>query len=273
MWWEIYPRIIKVSGRILKITERYIMHHYDLLIATPGAMMEAQYVKSLVLTLAECDKRGITYKWLNSYSSLVHHARELTASGSEGHLQLDSEQISPGGRNITYNKIFWIDSDISWTTKDFFKLYDSDKDVISGAYLLADGMTTSVHAWGTTGGIPANEIVKMKELLKIQSLGFGFVAMKSGVFEKIPKPWFSHEYVQVGTDSEGNPIIDAVGEDISWCVKAYRAGIELYFDPTVLVTHIKKQPITWEHNQETKEFIKPNGTIVHKVDKNGNIIK
>ena len=51
--------------------------------------------------------------------------------------------------------------------------------------------------------------------------------------------------------------MDAVGEDISWCIKAYRAGIELYFDPTVLVTHMKKQPITWEHvpkDFNTKKF-------------------
>ena len=222
------------------------MEHYDILIATPGAMLEAQYVKSLVLTLAECDKRGITYKWLNSYSSLVHHARELTASGADG-LNLDPAQISPGGKDITYNKIFWIDSDISWTAEQFFKIYDSEYDVAAGAYLLSDGFTTTVHAWGAPGGIPANEIVKLKEPIRVQSLGFGFVAMKSGVFEKIQRPWFNHEYVKVGEDAEGKDIIDAVGEDISWCIKAYRAGIELYFYPDVLVTHMKKQLITWDH--------------------------
>lgn len=222
------------------------MIHYDVLIATPGAMLEAQYVKSLVETLAECSKRGITYKWLNGYSSLVHHARELTASGIDG-LELDINQDSPGGKDITYNKIFWIDSDISWTVDQFFKLYDSNYDVITGCYLLADGYTTTVHAWGTPGGIPAHEIVKLKDPFKVQSLGFGFVAMKSGVFEKIQRPWFSHEYVKVGVDANGKDIIDAVGEDISWCIKAYRAGIDLYFDPTVLVTHMKKHPITWDH--------------------------
>lgn len=222
------------------------MNHYNVLIATPAPMLEAQYVKSLVVTLAECDKRGISYKWLNNYSSLVHHARELVASGTEG-LELDPTQTTAGGKDITYDKIFWIDSDISWTPEQFFKIYDSDKDVISGAYLLADGITTTVHAWGAPGGMPAVDIVKMKDIIKVQSLGFGFVAMKSGVFEKIQRPWFNLEYVKVGEDKDGKDIIDSVGEDISWCVKAYRAGIDLYFDPTVLVTHMKKQPITWEH--------------------------
>jgi len=222
------------------------VEHYNILIATPGAMLEAQYVKSLVQTLAECDKRGITYKWLNHYSSLVHHARELTAAGLDG-LNLDPHQISPGGNNITYDKIFWIDSDIAWTPEQFFKIYDSEYDVTTGAYLLADGYTTSIHAWNQSGGIPAHEIIELEESFPIQSHGFGFVAMKSGVFEKIERPWFSHERVQVGINSDGKPIIDTVGEDISWCVKAFNAGIDLYFDPTVLVTHIKKQPITWDH--------------------------
>ena len=221
-----------------------IIKHYDVLIATPGAMLEAQYVKSLVLTLEECDRRGITYKWLNAYTSLVHHARELTASGAEG-LDLDPTQTSPGGKDITYNKIFWIDSDIAWTVDDFFTIYDSEYEVASGAYLLADGRTTTVHAWGTPGGIPPEQILKMKEPLKVQSIGFGFVAMKCGVFEQIQRPWFNHEQVQVGVDGAGNAVIDTVGEDISWCVKAYRAGIDIYFEPTVLVDHIKKSPIRW----------------------------
>jgi hypothetical protein len=222
------------------------MKHYDVLIATPGAMLEAQYVKSLVLTLTELNKRGLTYKWLNSYSSLVHHARELTASGVEG-LNLDPAQISPGGNDISYNKIFWIDSDISWTSEQFFKIYDSEYDVATGCYLLADGFTTTIHAWGAPGGMPATDIVKLKDPIKVQSLGFGFVAMKSGVFEKIQRPWFSHEYVKVGEKPDGTDLIDAVGEDISWCVKAFRAGIELYFIPDTLVTHMKKQPISWDH--------------------------
>lgn len=221
------------------------MPHYDILIATPGNMLEAQYVKSLVLTLEECNRRGITYKWLNNYSSLVHHARELTASGSINN-ELDGSQKSPGGKDITYNKIFWIDSDISWTVEQFFKLYDSEYDVICGAYLLSDGISPSVYMWGYPNWTPIEKLLENKKPFKIQSAGFGFIAMKSGVFEKMPRPWFNHEYVKVGQDQDGKDVIDCVGEDISWCVKAYRAGIDIYFDPEVLVNHIKKQPLNWD---------------------------
>ena len=219
------------------------MEHYDVLIATPGAKLEAQYVKSLVETLAECDKRGITYKWLNGQSSLVHHARELTASGGNT-MELNPDDKGPMGDKVTYNKIFWIDSDIEWTPEQFFKLYDSELEVVSGAYLLADGITTTIHAWGTPGGIPKNKILRMKEITKVQSIGFGFVAIKSGVFEKLERPWFAH-LSQWIVNSRGEKLPDSLGEDISWCVRAYNAGIDIHFDPSVLVTHLKLAKITW----------------------------
>ena len=219
------------------------MKHYDILIATPGFMMEAQYVKSLVNTLSECDKRGLTYKFINGSGSLVHHARELTASGGEG-LELNPDNKGPIGDSVTYNKIFWIDSDISWEPWQFFKIYDSDYDVVTGAYLLADGVTTTVHAWGATGGIPKQDIMQMTEPLKIQSMGFGFTAMKSGVFERMERPWFRH-YTQEIQKTDGTIIEDSIGEDISWCINAYKAGIEIYFDPEVLVKHMKKIPVSW----------------------------
>jgi hypothetical protein len=219
------------------------MEHYDVLIATPGAKMESAYVRSLVPTLAECDKRDISYRWLNAGSSLVHHARELTCSGGEG-MTLNPHDRGPVGDKVTYNKIFWIDSDISWTPEQFFRIYDSDYEVTCGAYLLADGTTTSVHAWGKPGGMSKSEIKRMKEPLKIQSAGFGFIAMKSGVFERLERPWFKHFEQEVPTQN-GKKVVDSIGEDISWCIRAYQAGIDIYFDPKVLVNHTKTVSITW----------------------------
>jgi hypothetical protein len=86
--------------------------------------------------------------------------------------------------------------------------------------------------------------MKMKEPLKVQSIGFGFVTMKSGVFERLPRPWFKH-FDQTVPTATGNQVVDSIGEDVSWCIKAYQAGIEIYFDPAVLVNHMKKRAITW----------------------------
>lgn len=220
------------------------MDHYDILIATPGAMLHPQYVRSLVSTLEECNKRGLTFKWLNSYSSLVHHARELTATGGDGYT-LNPDHKGPLGDSATYNKIFWIDSDIEWTPKQFFQLYDSDKEVVCGAYLLSDGTTTSVHTQEHLEGIPKNKIIMMNEVTQVQSCGFGFIAIKSGVFERLARPWFAH-FSQHIQNSRGEKIADSIGEDISWCIRAYEAGIPIYFDPNVLVNHMKVMKVAWK---------------------------
>lgn len=219
------------------------MKHYDVLIATPGAKLESGYVKSLVATLEECANRGLSFKFLNGQSSLVHHARELTASGGEG-LELNPNHRGPVGDSVTYNKIFWIDSDIEWTVEQFFKLYDSEFEVVSGAYLLADNETTTVHEWGVVGGVPKNRVLSMTEPIRVQSIGFGFVAIKSGVFERMSRPWFAH-MIQEIHNGYGQALPDALGEDISWCIRAYQAGIDIMFDPEVLVTHIKTTKLTW----------------------------
>jgi hypothetical protein len=219
------------------------MTHYDVLIATPGAKFEAQYVDSLVKTLNACSEQGITYRWLNGYSSLVHHARELTASGLGG-TNLDPDQKSPGGDLDTYNKIIWIDSDIQWAPEQFFKLYNSKLDIVSGAYLISNGVTSTIHTPKYPGGMPKNTVLTTKDTIKVDAVGFGFIAVASGVFEKMNRPWFTH-YQQQMLNSRNEVLIDSVGEDISWCMNARNAGFDIYFDPSVLVNHVKTTPITW----------------------------
>lgn len=207
--------------------------------------MEAGYVKSLSKTLAECNKKNISYLLLNASSSLVHHARELTISGSEG-LNLNPDDTAPVGGRVTYNKVIWIDSDIVWEPEDFFKLYESKHDVICGVYLLADGLTSSVH--DSKGEISGFDIRLKNDIFQVQSTGFGFVAMKNGVFEKLERPWFSHASQKIVT-STGKEIYDSLGEDISWCVKAHSAGILIYCDPKILVGHMKKNVVGFKFGQ------------------------
>lgn len=221
------------------------MNHYDILIATPGSSMESEYVNSLVSTLAECTKRGISFKFLNAKGSLIHRVREATCSGG-GNVKLNPNDRGPMGDSVTYNKIFWIDSDISWEPWQFFKIYDSEYDVCSGAYLWNDGdsLSSSVHGFEKNRSFSKEEILKMSNPIKVQSVGFGFIAMKYGVFEKINRPWFKH-FVSPIHKKNGETIYDSLGEDVSWCINASNSGIDIYFDPKVLVSHIKRVELKW----------------------------
>lgn len=204
--------------------------------------MNAGYVKSLMETIEELNKRGLKYKWLNAYSSLVGNAREATMSGDG---TMDPGHKGPLKDKVKYNKIFWIDSDIEWSVKDFFKLYDSEENIISGGYLIYTGKTSSVHSSKFPGGIPRDVVLSMNDVIEVDAVGFGFIAIKEGVFEKIDRPWFGHLSQMIGAPN-GKQIPVSIGEDISWCIKARSAGFKVMFDPSVLVGHIKSSTIKWD---------------------------
>lgn len=215
--------------------------HYDVLIATPGSNLNNEYVRSLTNTITELNSKNISWKWLNESSSLVGNAREMTIGGDR---TLNPDDIGPLHGQCTYNKIFWIDSDISWEVKDFMKLYESNYEVASGAYLLANGKISTIHTPRHPNGIPKEEILRIKNPMSVDIAGFGFIAIKSGVFERIERPWFSH-LSNVVQNSQGKNMFITVGEDISWCMKAKQIGIDIYFEPSVLVKHMKTVSVDW----------------------------
>lgn len=215
--------------------------HVNVVICTPGHSLMSAYNKSLFATIAELSLRGISWAWSCEYSSHVGDAREVTLSGT---FQNDPSETRPFMGKITYDKLFWIDSDIAWTPEDFFKLYYSDKDIITGAYLLANGEVT---AYKKLLGQPyvIDEVKAMTELVKIESCGFGFLAIKSGVFEKMTRPWF--QAIPATGDWGGKEYtFPILGEDISWCKRATDLGYKIWFDPTVRVQHHKMMKLTWE---------------------------
>ena len=211
--------------------------HYNVVIATPGRMFHAEYVRSLTETVNELGRLGMPVKLLNKYSSFVATARELTAIDKWTH-DYDTHEIACGA--FTYDKIFWIDSDIEWTHDDFMKLVNSDLDVVSGLYVL-DPLGSVAVNFPNSRGVPTRvnkvEFMLHEDPVEVGGVGFGFVCMKSGVFENIPRPWFLIGRVQWSEDSEMRV---NVGEDYSWCGKAQQAGYKIYVDPTVKVKHHKE---------------------------------
>jgi hypothetical protein len=212
------------------------MRHYDVLIATPGPSMKPEYVMSLMKTTEALNARGISYHFLNKYSSFVPSARELTATDSYTHNWM-TNRIGSG--KFTYNKIIWIDSDIEWTPEDFLKLYNSELEIISGLYATTHEGVVAVNMPDPKGRptkVDKTMFMLDIEPMKVGGVGFGFVAMKEGVFENIPRPWFKIRHVKWDeVDFEVN-----MGEDYSWCENAKDQGYEIYVDPTVRVKHHKE---------------------------------
>ena len=210
--------------------------HFDVLIATPGENMVSAYVQALVDTTRSLNEKGISYQLLTKSGSFVPSTRELTATDTFSH-NWETREIASG--KYTYNKIIWIDSDIEWTPEDFLKLYYSDLDIISGLYQTNPNGTVAVNLTDPLGR--PTLVNKVHFLLwdvpvEVGGVGFGFVAMKSGVFEKMNRPWFKIREVQWDNlDFKVN-----MGEDYSWCEGAKEAGFKIWVDPLVKLKHHKE---------------------------------
>jgi hypothetical protein len=212
--------------------------HVNVIIATPGHSLMSSYVKSLLALTDKLNQEKITWAWSSEYSSHVGDAREMTLNGNNEN-EINEQRPFKGA--ITYDKILWIDSDITFTTEDALTLIKSDKDIITGAYLLGSGEVT-VYPKLLKIGYTYDEVKSMSELIKVAGCGFGFLAVKSGIFESMTRPWFQSAIVTTD-DGLSFPMM---GEDLSWCKRVTDLGYDIWFDPTVRVTHNKMMKLTWE---------------------------
>ena len=194
------------------------------------------------MTIQMLNQKGITWAFSNEYSSMVSDAREMTLNGDN---QNSLSEQRPFKGSVTYDKILWIDSDIAWTPEDVLKLYESDKDIISGAYLLASGEVMAYPKLLKQSYV-YNEVLEMTEPIKVEGAGFGFICIKQGVFEALERPWFQASEITHPDDDGVERTFKIMGEDLSFCHRAGQRGFEIWFDPTVRVIHHKTMRLTWE---------------------------
>ncbi len=212
--------------------------HYDVVICTPGSSMVSYYTSSLLNTIQVLNSMGISWKYQNEYTSIVATAREGTIADTM-HFQVNTNK--PGLGKYTYNKIFMIDSDISWTPEDFLALYNSEENIVSGCYSIIQYEYTAAFRLLTDNEpINYNEIKDEKNLIEVGSIGLGFCCIKSGVFESISRPWFFYPVILNTNDDGSTTQSPNFSEDTAICYKwVNEGGNKIMLDPNVTVTHNK----------------------------------
>jgi hypothetical protein len=210
--------------------------HYSIVIATPGSEMKSAYVKSLVETTKWLNKKGISYHFVSQTSSFVPSARENTATDSFG---ADWKAVDFGAESFTCEKVVWIDSDISWKVEDFEMLISGSRDIVAGMYAVGrDGRIAAMrlNAAGHPESLNAMEFLVEGEPVRVDGVGFGFVAVKAEVFRKMSRPWFKVR--EIGIEGADFPVM--LGEDYSWCMGAKEAGYDIWLHPLIRVEHHKE---------------------------------
>lgn len=215
--------------------------HFNVVFATPANSFTPGYVRSLLLSTNALNQEGLSWNFLNQGGSLVAMARETTIGGYDTN---NIDMTQPCSGDFTYDMIMWIDSDISWMPTDLFTLYNSDKEIISGCYLMED-RSIPIYQQPRGGMMPEKILDDYKKPFKVAGCGFGFLAVKSGVFENMPRPWFGPVAVPNINEKTGEKTEDfiLVGEDLSWCTKAINSGFDIWVDPDVRVVHQKTFPL------------------------------
>lgn len=215
----------------------------DLIICTPGNAVQKGYLLSLLELINYLNTHAISWTYSIQSSSHVGDAREATLEGGFDS-QLDESRPFKG--NLKYKKILWIDSDITFTVDDFLKLWESDKDIVSGMYLLQTGVTaTHVNELGRP--LVYDEAKELTEPFKVWGSGFGFIMIKQGVFETLSRPWFQSSPSSKTFDDGRTFNFQILGEDLSFCDRiAKESNFEVWTDPNVQLTHTKQMKLTWK---------------------------
>lgn len=191
-----------------------------------------------VSLMDHCRSLGMTPIVSQDYSSMVNFARCKVAGADVTR----GKKQAPFGGKVPYDYMMWIDSDIVFENKDFNALLRLDKPVSSGWYSQPGGYTPVVEKMddeffkrhGTYKFIHSDEMKKLRAPFRADYIGFGWVLVKRGVFEKLPYPWFAPKRMQIGDELE-----DMCSEDVAFCIDARSEGIEVWVDPVVKVGHEK----------------------------------
>ena len=213
----------------------------------PGRGCSYIFLKNFVQLCFDMVQNGMSIQISQDYSSMVNFARckVLGANVLRGPKQI------PWDGKLNYDYQLWIDSDIVFNTEQFYRLVWMQKDIAGGWYCTEDGKTTSVAHWlgeedfAKNGGVMNHETIesisRRRKAFTVDYTGFGWLLIKNGVFEhkEMKYPWFAPK-MQVFDSGE---VQDMCGEDVSFCLDAKEAGMEIWIDPKIRVGHEKTRII------------------------------
>ncbi len=189
------------------------------------------YTRSLVAALVAMHQHG----W-----------NVITIQATRTHTALAREIIAQDALKANADILLFIDDDQTFTADDMLKLIMAQKDVIAGhVYMRIPPFRSCVFKWANEEdkkkyyataekpsdiGLQNQEGIEGRGIVEVDAVGFGFVAIKTEVFRKVPQPWFSWT-------------TGKFGEDMSFCLKAKEHGFKVFAHTDLDIGHMMEPQI------------------------------
>ena len=212
--------------------------------------IDPQTMKSILVAVAHAAKHGHPLQGVLNPDRLPHAAARNIAVESIINKDECAESV-----------IFWCDSDMVLPPDAITRLVESGKDFITGIYFQRGGDHRPLVATFDTNKKRFNWLAKWPENVTapIDGCGFGCVLTSVKMLREMKAPWF--EYLEFS-------------EDFDFCLKAQKAGYQLYVDTGILCGHLMDpQPATIETyvNKNSKFKLEVHNGTVRTRDQSGNV--
>jgi hypothetical protein len=210
-----------------------------LVICLPGNSFSGKWMDGFLNFYNWCLQNKITPLIARRESCNIYYVRNMCLGGDAS----AGEDQKPWQGKVDYDYMLWIDSDNVFEVDDFIKLYNMQKDIASGLYMMSDNIHyATVKDWdeeffaknGHFEFLTPSKLKQHKQPFKVDYTGFGFMLIKKGIFEKLKYPWFRPLWKNIGD------AIDFTMEDVAFCHLVKEQGIDVWIHPEVVVKHEKK---------------------------------
>lgn len=243
----------------------------NVLIATPcyGGQMSSRYFLSALETADWLTEGKIGYEFcILDNESLITRARNKLA-----YYAMERD----------FDKLFFIDSDISWGVSDFARILQSSEFIIGGLYPLKqyplklnfNPSREHVEIYGKDVSLKAfRELAKLgneKGELAVRHVPTGFMMIDCAVLRAMTtkRPKYLGEHPLTGEKVEMHDLFPAEvrdgiyeSEDWAFCSKAREMGFKTCINTNVVVTHIGSNHFKVDLNEEEADNLpKPQGEI------------
>lgn len=191
-------------------------------ILNPGDLFTGGFYDSLLATIGTFfGKYNLVF--YREYSSDIYNCREALVQKL---------------KNTRYDWAVWIDSDMTWKPEDIERLIHTEGyDVVSGVCMIdmyRANCATFKDDEDAIGYLNAWRIQELGEVIDVDLVGLGFVAMRAGVLESVPEPVFRSGYIV----RDGRNIL--ASEDFLLSHRLKQMGYRIGVRTDVVVGHQKR---------------------------------